>query len=1082
MAKAEPQEKTDGEAAATTQTAEVPKAANTTDADSLEASPATESANTTRTLEGVVTDPLGRPRGNVYLAPSGASLWEGIRSDVQGKFVLKDVQPGQTVWGAWSQPMNAMALFTILPGRIDKPIHVKLAYSEANIEGRVVGPDGEGLAGRKVEFLVKTSDGETYISRGWRETGKSGSYEHGLIPCGAGLTVQARLADASEAEREYITEPLALSDGQIFVAMPRLVIGDGQPPETDDGKVLFKGKVVDERREAICGARVCLNFDMPGWMSMWVRATLTDTDGRWQMRVPKEYSNLSIRLDHLDYIGSHFDRSSGTPSKQELLDGTHVLVMKTGVGVTGVVRDSADKPVENALITSGRFYSWSPYGEVDEDSTTARTLADGTFSIGGLPEQQLDMMVSATGYGPRVVLVEVRKNMPPVEVTLSPGRTYAGQVVDANDRPVEGVKITVDGWRVGRREHHLTRIVTTDAQGHFRMDDLPGEGTIECDFGKRDSGLKGFSREVPADLSQTDTIVMYKVPVFIGRVLDAETQKPVTKFTLVNGIRGGSWGDRPGWSDHYTEQIDANDGTFTCTWSGYSVTHPFPGDCLLKIEAKGYLSEVAPPLKLGQKSEPFVIHLTKAESRRGIILTAQGQPAADAQVGWVGPDEKAFLTDGRFDDRGFVYQADQIVTTGADGKFELERTRDEGLIVAVHPDGYAMAKSTEFTNGSKIALAPWARIEGSIASGSQGSQQLTVAVEQAISSEQEKTESMRWMFEPVSVTGNRFVIEHVPAVPLHVGAIVRWEHSDPTYLNPEPGRTYSVEIGAKGRSVTGRIVHPSPGSRMEMSDPRRLHAVAYRIDPEPPMPVEIRNLTQASFQWLWRDADTAYERSRTFQRRFVPEITDTGEFTFAPLAPGTYEFVINYHVPLGENVSCGRGVLEAVAVSQFTAPDDKGASAVRVSDVRLQRLTYPKIGESAPLFEARTFDGGTIKLADLRGKVVLLDFWATWCSPCVAQLPQVEQLYEAFGANDKFAMIGMSLDWDIEKARSFLARRPLKWPQVSLGNMDTSAVVKQYGVGSIPMTVLIDPEGMIIVMGVSIDQLKEQIRTALAAR
>jgi uncharacterized DUF497 family protein len=79
-------------------------------------------------------------------------------------------------------------------------------------------------------------------------------------------------------------------------------------------------------------------------------------------------------------------------------------------------------------------------------------------------------------------------------------------------------------------------------------------------------------------------------------------------------------------------------------------------------------------------------------------------------------------------------------------------------------------------------------------------------------------------------------------------------------------------------------------------------------------------------------------------------------------------------------------------------------------------------------------------------------------------------------------MIGMSLDWDTEKARNFLAERSLKWPQVSLGDMDTSAVVKQYGVGSIPTTVLIDARGKIVAMGVSIDQLKEQIRTALAAQ
>ncbi len=1034
-----------------------------------------------QTVTGIVTDPLGRPRGNVYFAPSGASLWEGVRSDVQGRFVLKDAQPGQTLWGAWSQPMNAMALFTIPQGHVDKPINVKLTYSEANIEGRVVGADGGGLAGRKVEFVVRTGDGTTYVSRGYRETDKLGNYDHGLIPCGAGLTVQARLADPSDAERKYATEPIALSSGQIFVAMPRLVVGEGQPPETDDGKVLFKGKIVDARREAICGARVRLTFDMPGWMSMWVRATLTDRDGRWQMRVPKEHANLSIGLDHPDYIGHHFDQSSEKPAKQELLDGSYVRVMKSGVRITGVVKDGQGKPIENALITSGRFYSWSPYGEVDEDSTTARTLADGTFSIGGLPEDQLDMVVSATGYGPQAMPVEVKKDMPPVEVTLSPGRTYTGQVLDTDGRPVEGVRITMDEWRVGTRQRHLTQIVATDARGYFQMKDLPGEGTIECYFGKRDSGLMGFSREIPADLSQADRIVMYRVPVFTGRVIDAETEKPLAKFKVRSGIRGGSWGDRPGWSDYYEQQVDADDGTFTYTWSGFGVTHPFTGEALLKIEAKGYLPEVAPPLRLGQACQPFVVRLTRVEPRIGIILTARGELAADAEVAWVGPDEKAFLTDGRFDIRGFTYQAEQIVKSGADGKFELARTRDEGLIVAVHPDGYAITKSTEFENGSKITLAPWARIEGNIVSAGRSDEQLVIAVNQAISSEQSRSDPVQWMFEAASITGDRFAVEHVPAVPLHVGAVVRWEQSDPVYLKPEPGRTHAIEIGAKGSSVTGRIIHPAPSAKMEMSDPRRLHAVAYRVNPEPPMPAEIKSETRASFQWLWRDADTAYDASKTFQKRFVPDIKDDGTFTFASLAPGIYEFIVNYHVPLGENVTCGRGVLEAVAVSRFTVPD-KGTSAVRVPDVRLRLLTYPRVGERAPLFETTTFDGGTIKLAGLRGKVVLLDFWATWCKPCVSQLPQVQQLYEQFGANDRFAMVGMSLDWDVEKARTFLAQRQLKWPQVSLGDMDTSPVVKQYGIGSIPTMVLIDAEGRIIAMDVAAEKFTEQIRSALAAR
>jgi beta-lactamase regulating signal transducer with metallopeptidase domain/peroxiredoxin len=1080
MAKAEPQEKTAGEPAATAQAAEAPVTQAASVVGSPEANPQAAPADAARTVEGIVTDSLGRPRRNVCIAPSGMDPWEGTSSDAQGRFALKDVPPGRTLGVAWSQPMNAMALFTIPEGRIDEPVHVALVCSDASVEGRVVGPDGAGLAGRKVEFLVETGDGLTYVTRAQQETDQFGNYSHGLIPCRTGLTVQARLADAGEAERQYVTKPVALSDGQIFVAMPRLVIGEGQPPETDDGKALLQGRVVNERREAIDGAHVRLTFDMPGWMAMWVKATQTDREGRWQMRVPKEHANLRIELNHPDYLGHHFDQSSEKPAKQELLDGTYVRVMKSGVRIVGVVKNEQGRPIENALVTAGQFYSWSPDGEVTEDCTTARTLADGTFSIGGLPEEQLDMLISATGYGPRLTPVEIRKNMPRVEATLSTGRTYTGQVVDANDRPVEGARVTLDGWRVATREQRLMQIATTDAQGCFRMTDLPNEGTLECRFGKRSSGLMGFSKEIPADLSQTDTVVMYRVPVFIGRVIDDETQKPVAKFTVVSGIRRSGPNEKPYWSAYYDKQFDAADGTFTYTWSGFAVTHPFTGDARLKIQAKGYLAEEAPPLKLGQECKPFVVRLTRAESRAGIVTTAQGKPAGDAEVGWVGPDERAYLMDGRFDIRGLSDQARQIVKTSADGRFELDRTRDEGLIVVAHPEGYAFVKSTEFTNGSKIALVSWARIEGTIPSAGRDGEQLAVAMEQPISTEESRGNRVQWMFDEVSITSDRFVIDHIPAIPLYLGTIIHWELSDPVYLNPEPGETYPIELGAKGRPVTGRIVHPAPGAKMGMSDPRQLHAVAFRIDPEPPIPPEITGITRASFQWLWRDSHAAYDRSTTFQKRFVPEVAEDGTFTFAPLAPGTYEFVVNYHAPLGENVSCGRGVLQAVAVSRFTVPDGKAATAVSAPDVHLGLLTYPKASEPAPLFEAKTFDGDTIRLADFRGKVVLLDFWATWCRPCVAQLPQMQQLHEEFKADDRFVMIGMSLDWDLEKARGFLAEKQLKWPQASLGNMDTSTIVKQYGVGSIPETILIDPQGKILAMGGEMDELRQKVRQALS--
>jgi peroxiredoxin len=133
----------------------------------------------------------------------------------------------------------------------------------------------------------------------------------------------------------------------------------------------------------------------------------------------------------------------------------------------------------------------------------------------------------------------------------------------------------------------------------------------------------------------------------------------------------------------------------------------------------------------------------------------------------------------------------------------------------------------------------------------------------------------------------------------------------------------------------------------------------------------------------------------------------------------------------------------------------------------------------APDFSLTTAEGEDISLEHLRGKVVMLDFWATWCVPCVRAVPAIRDLRKRYANEPSFVIIGISSDADEAKWKEFTAKNQMVWPQY----LDRDHHVQRtFEVRGFPTYIMIDPEGIVRYRGIGIgavdDAIKKAIKTA----
>lgn len=151
---------------------------------------------------------------------------------------------------------------------------------------------------------------------------------------------------------------------------------------------------------------------------------------------------------------------------------------------------------------------------------------------------------------------------------------------------------------------------------------------------------------------------------------------------------------------------------------------------------------------------------------------------------------------------------------------------------------------------------------------------------------------------------------------------------------------------------------------------------------------------------------------------------------------------------------------------------------VQQTEMMVARTASIKVGNEAPELILPMPNDKELALSSLRGKVVLIDFWASWCAPCRKEMPNVKRAYEKY-KNKGFEIYSVSLDKDRDAWLEAISKDGLTWPQVSDLKFWQSEAVQTYAVQSIPYTVLIDKEGKIIATALRGADLEKKLAEVL---